>query len=156
MKTFKSKKKYLVVVYFFFKNIAPKDIPTMDDMRLIYDNILPKFKEVAKEFIDIQDKVDEIQKSFRRLKKEEQEKEQKEADAKLLKLTNQLIELNDNEDEGEIELEDKDFGTMFDILKNNIKTMFRSCENTILFDRDLDSANSKPKAIAKPEQKNKK
>ena len=153
MKTLSTKKKYLVALYYFFKNIAPKDIPTMDDMRLIYDNILPILKDVVKEFVEIQDKVEELQKSFQRLSKDEQKSKQEDSNKKLLEFTSQSLELNDKDEDGKIELENKDFGTMFDILKKNIKTMFRTCEDTILFDRDLDVANSAPKEIPKKEIK---
>jgi len=153
MKTLKSKKKYLVALYYFFKNIAPKDIPTMDDMKLIYDNILPNLKEVVKEFVEIQDSIDELQKSFLRLSEDEQKSQKEEADKKLFEFTSKSLELNDKDEDGKIELENKDFGTMFDILKKNIKTMFRTCEDTILFDKDLDIANSAPKEIPKKEVK---
>ena len=157
MKTLSTQKKYLIAIYYFFKGIAPKDIPTMDDMKLIFDTILPKLKELVQDIISLQDKSDELFKAYNRLSKEEQKEQKNEYDAKLFVVTSKSIEINEksSEDILEIELENKDFGTMFDILKKNIKTIFKTCEDTVIFDRHLDESNGKPKVVAEIEPKEK-
>ncbi len=148
MKILTTQKRYLSALYFTLKNIEPSKIKTLDAMRTIIDDILPKLKTQIIEFIEFQDQITDIQNKFK-----SKEITEIVANEQLAKLNDKSILLNKDESMASIEFENSVFATLFDIVKQLVTTMFRTIEDTVNFDRDMDKSNSEAKV---KEEKSKK
>ncbi len=148
MKTLKTKRKYFGVIYSFFKSLAPSKVPTIEDMEVIQDEIIPSLKGGCLEFVELNEKIDDLRKTLgMKLSqlKDEKEKElaTKGAQEKLDLLNFSLIELNEKNEVSEVQLENRAYNLIFDIVSQNIKNLFRTIEDTIAFRKDLNEGNNK-------------
>lgn len=150
MKTLKTKPKYLARVYYFLKNYPPAKVQTIDDIRRIW-SILSSTEELVSDFIKVQNKITEIGDKVRR-------KEITEAEGnKILEtVTNEMIELNNKDNIAELQLDNDDFNTLFNLVNPEIKTIFVTIEDVISFDKSLNEANRQPKEKKEEEKKEEK
>lgn len=159
MKVLKTKKRYLAALYGLLRNLPPSKVETMEDIRAINREIRPAVEKIVGSVRELQDEIDILRKKYRRIvnkikkeklsKKEEEkeiEKQTKEIQRELDEVSFRLNEINDDDKVVELELENKPWEILYDIIQSNIKTMFRRMEDVDEFDESVENANSSKKS----------
>ena len=111
-------------------------------MKVLVNEIRPAIKEEAKEFIDVQEKISEIQRKFALDGLTE-----KDATAEIRELNkqSQKLEFTTGEEIADLELENEPFNQLMNFYNRTGKTWFVNAERYMEFDADINKANQQPK-----------
>ena len=142
MKTLQLKKNWIAALFSAFKSLPPKEFETVDEMEKLFNNILPVMEEEMGEYIKWQDKIKKAQKEFTLGRSKEAETlvlvKSYGREIEKLDLVNESIEV-------ELQFEDADFNTLFDLFAKYGKNIFVRTPDFLATRKALDATNSQSK-----------
>ena len=138
-KTLHTQRRLAYLVFNNLKNTPPKNFPTLDEMDLTVNDILPVFEGEVEGYIQIRKHAEDIN-----LKLSINEVTQKEADdmIKELNIDAAKFEGQHKNDEVEVEFENSPFNTLFQQFERWGKEWFRTLEDFVDFRKQINKANS--------------
>ena len=141
MKTLKTNKLNCYVTWINV-NIPPKDYNDAEEMKVLVSDIRPLLKEEISEFVELQDKITEMQKDFAigKIKRIE-------ADNKLndLNMESRKLELSIGQEEVELKFDDQ-WATVFVNFFNRVgRGWFNDAERYFSFEKQINAMNKQSK-----------
>ena len=141
MKTLKTNKLNCYVTWINV-NIPPKDYNDAEEMKVLINDVRPLFREEIPEFVDLQDKITDMQKDFAigKIKRID-------ADRKLndLNTESRKLELAIGQDEVELKFDDQWATTLINFFNRVGRTWFNDAERYFKFEEQINAMNKQSK-----------
>ena len=145
MKTLSTKKINLFVVYL-NTNVKPDVYSSAEEMKSLINDVRPTIKDEIQGFLDIQDKVSDLQ---RQLMLDSITQDDANSKAKELNQASQKLELTTGDDVIKIDFENEPFNQLMNFFNRTGKGWFVNGERYLDFEKDINKANQQPKTEEK-------
>ena len=149
-KTLKTKRRFAYFAHLSLKGTPPKDFPTIEEMELTVEEILPALREEAKGYNVFRERADEVSTKLASgdMSSTEVEKVIKEINIDATKFENEH-----RLDEIKIELENSTFNTFFQQFERWGKEWFLKLEDFIEFRKAMNDTNKESGKSEKEDEK---